>query len=159
MREVLEWYLHAKVQGNEIVSATDVEVRSNTFNMKDFWAVVRNEAQSEKNVIFKGKKKDLLKPVFEHTLDIVYKCLESRVAGVDDVNAEKVGLISAILNNFKCDWPKHIYGCLEYYGLKAAVKERDVELKVNVGYRFMLAYLLKLKGVSLKPGSEIHPHT
>lgn len=89
----------------------------------------------------------------------MYKCLESRVTGVDDVNAEKVGILSAILSNFKCHWANHIYNCLEYYVVKADVKEGDDELSVNVGYSFMIAYLLKLNGVNLKAGSEVYPHT
>lgn len=34
----------------------------------------------------------------------------------------------------------------------------DIELNVNMGYGFMLAYILRLKGNKLKCGSEIHPH-
>lgn len=139
--------------------AAEVEVKSHSFNKKTLWALIRSEAQSDDKVIFKGKKKDLLKPIIERTLDIVYKCLESRVAGVDDVNVEKIGIQSAILSNIKCDWAKHIYNRLEYYVVEVDVKEGDEELFVNVRYGFMIAYPLKLKRVSLKAGSKVHPHT
>lgn len=52
----------------------------------------------------------------------------------------------------------HIYDCLEYFINKARVKDRDKELEVYVGYGFMLSYLLKLKGVPMGKGSEIHPN-
>lgn len=107
----------------------------------------------------KGNKKDLLSPLHERTLDIVYKCLESRVAGVDDISTETLCLLHAILNNVGCDWARHVYDCLEFYVLKAGVEESDSELKGNVGYSFMIYYLLKLKGIFLKPGLEVHPHT
>lgn len=123
--EMLERHLHAKVEEGKIISyvggfqvsisaedicntyelplATDVEVRSHTFNEKELWAVIKNDSQSTKKVPLKGKNKDISKPIFECTLDIVYKCLESRVAGVNDVNSEKFCLLSSILNDFKCD--------------------------------------------------------
>lgn len=47
----------------ELPLATNIEVRSHTFNEKDLWAVIRNEAQYDNKVVLKGKKKDLLKPI------------------------------------------------------------------------------------------------
>lgn len=41
---------------------------------------------------------------------------------------------------------------------KANMKEGDNELEVNVGYGFMFSHLLKLQGVPLGKGSEIHPN-
>lgn len=67
-------------------------------------------------------------------------------------------LMHAILTNFKCDWAKHILDCLEYFVNKVAVNEDDRELAVNVGYGFMLSYLLSIKGVPLGKGLEVHPN-
>lgn len=78
---------------------------------------------------------------------------------VDDVNVKKLGIMHAILSNFKCDWAKHIYDCLEYFVTKAGVEEGDKQLSVNVGYGFMLFYLLKLKGITLKLSSEVQLNT
>lgn len=108
---------------------------------------------------FKGKKKDLFSPLYERASDIFYKCMESRVAIMDDVRSEKLCLLHAILSDFKCDWAIHIYDCLEYYVLKSGVEEGDTELRGNVGYGFMVSNLLKLNGIALKPGSEVNPHT
>lgn len=44
-----------------------------------------------------------------------------------------------ILSDYKYDWTKHVYDCLEYFVLKAGVVARDKELSVNVGYGFMLS--------------------
>lgn len=74
------------------------------------------------------------------------------------MNTEKMALMHAILNNSKCDWAKHILNCLEYFINKVVVSEGDRELAVNVGYVFMISYMLKLKGVPLIKGSEIHPN-
>lgn len=138
--------------------ATEIEVRSHTYNVKEFWGVIKNASISAENMPSKGKKKDLLSPLYERVLDILYKCLESRVAAVDDVNFEKLALMHVVLFDYKCDWVMHIYNCLEYFINKVGVKDGDKELEVYVGYGFMLSYLLKLKGVLIGKGSEVHPN-
>lgn len=50
-----------------------------------------------------------------------------------------------------------MFECLEYYVEKADVQEGDTELKVNMGYGFMISPLLVLQGVSTSKGSEVHP--
>lgn len=86
-----------------------------------------------------------LSPLYERALDIIYKCFESRVAVVDDVSLEILCVMNAIISNFKCDCAKHVYDFLEYFVLKAGVEVVGKELKANVGYGFMISYLLKLK--------------
>lgn len=71
----------------------------------------------------KGKKKDLLSPFFERILDIIYKCLDSRVAAMDDVNDEKMSLMHAILGSVKYDRGRYVFECFEFYINMAAVKE------------------------------------
>ncbi|VFQ84247.1 unnamed protein product [Cuscuta campestris] len=150
--EVLEWYLHAKVEADYISStvgekpvtitandirvafalpeATEKDFTSHTFDHETFWAEIKNEKQADE-INFRGKKKDLLNPVFERAIDIIYKCLESRVAGVDDVTPDKIKLLSAIMNNIKCNWARHIYNCLCHFVHKASVKSGDKELRYN----------------------------
>lgn len=71
--------------------------------MKDFWAIIKNPSIDAMDMPMKGKKKDLLSPFYERILDILYKCLDSRVAAMDDVNAEKFCLMYAILGSCKYD--------------------------------------------------------
>lgn len=52
-----------------------------------------------------------------------------------------------------------MYDCLEYNVLKAGVETGDTELRGNVGFGFMVSYLLKLKGIVFRLGSEVQPHT
>lgn len=59
----------------ELLAAIYIEVRSHTFNEKDFWAKIKHPSQSAENVPIKGKTKDLLSPLYERTLDVVYKCM------------------------------------------------------------------------------------
>lgn len=142
----------------ELPLATEVEVCSHTFNENEFWTQIKSSTQTSEHMHVKGKKNDLLSPFYERVLDIIYKCLESRVAVIDDVSAEKMCLMHVILCNFKCDWAKHIFDCLEYFIVKVGVVESEKELRCNVGYGFMVSYLLKLKGISLKSGSKVHPN-
>lgn len=95
--------------------------------------MIKNSSNAVDDMPSKGKKKDLLSPFYERILDILYKCLESRVAVVDDVNAEQMALMHAVISYFKCDWAKHIFDCLEYFINKAGIKDGDRELEVNVG--------------------------
>lgn len=110
-------------------------------------------------MLIKGKKKDLLSPFYEKVLDIVYKCLDSRVAAMDDLNAENFALMHAKLSSIKYDLEKYIFECLEYYVNKVDVKEGDAEFEVKVGYGFMISHLLKLQGVPVGRGSEVHSNT
>lgn len=68
----------------------------------------------------------------------MYKCLESRVITIDDVSAEKLGVMHAFLLDFQCDQANQIFDCLEYFVLKAGVEAGDKELGVNVGYGFVV---------------------
>lgn len=179
--EVLEFYLNARmIEERKVVSkvasmnfeviaksiraafefppAIEAVVRSHAYNEKDLWATIKNSSNSAEDMPVKGKKKDLLSPLKEHLLDIIYKCLESRVAVMDYVNAEKFILMHAILSSSKYDWAKYVFECLEYYINKAAVTEGDKELEVNVGYGFMISHMLKLQDVPLGKGSEEHPN-
>lgn len=61
-------------------------------------------------------------------------------------------MMHVILSMHKCNCAKNIYDCLEYFVLKVEVEVGDKELEGNVGYGFMLFYLLKLKGIMMKPG-------
>lgn len=94
--------------GYELPAAIEVEVQSCTFNEKEFWVKIKHPSQSTNVIPSKVKKNDLLSSLYEQTLGIFHKCLESRVVGVDDVSAEKFCLLHAILSNSKCDWAKHI---------------------------------------------------
>lgn len=78
---------------------------------------------------------------------------------MDDVSVKKLCVMHAILSDFKCDGAKHIFYCLEYFVTKAGVEVGDKELGVNVGHGFMISYMLKLKGIALKLGFEVHPNT
>lgn len=106
-------------------------------------------------VKFSRKKKVLLRPIWERAIYIVYKFLESKVVGVDDITSEKITRLHAILDNFKCDWAKHIFESLGMFGFKG-FKKGSKDLHANVGNGFMIAYLLGLKGVTLSEGSEIN---
>lgn len=88
----------------ELPPATKVEVRNHAYNEKEFWAVIKNPSNSTEDMPAKGKKKDLLSLFYEHILDILYKCLESRVVVVDDVNSKKMALMHAVLTYYKYDW-------------------------------------------------------
>lgn len=57
--------------------------------MRVFWAQIKNPSQAAENMASKGKKKGLLSPLYERTLDIIHKCMESKVAVMDDVRAKK----------------------------------------------------------------------
>lgn len=87
----------------ELPPAMDVDVRSHAYNEKELWAVIKNLSNSDVDMPAKGKKKDLLYPFDERILDILYKCLESRVTTVDDVNSEKLALMHVVLNDYKYD--------------------------------------------------------
>lgn len=92
----------------ELLPATEVE-SNRSFKEKTFWAQIKNSPWTAKHMPVKGKKKELLSPFYERVLDIIYECLKSMVAAIDDVNAEKLCLMHAILFNFTCDWAKHIF--------------------------------------------------
>lgn len=78
-------------------------------------------------------------------IDIIYKCLESRVAGVDDITLEKITVLSAMMNNCGCDGVRHVFNYLGTFILKA-IKPGSQVIFVNVGYGFMIATLLKKEG-------------
>lgn len=71
----------------------------------------------------KGKKEgtlvSFLCPRSKHSI----KFLESRVVAVEDVSAEKLCIMHAILFNFNCDWAKHTFYYLEYFVVKVGVVE------------------------------------
>lgn len=60
-------------------------------------------------MLVKGKKKDLLSSFYEKVLDILYKCLDSRVAVMDNMNVEKFAWMHAVLNGIKYDWARYIF--------------------------------------------------
>lgn len=80
----------------------DLDISSHCFNHKEFW----NEIMSEGTLVyvkFSGKKKILLKLVCERAIDIIYKCLESKVTDVDEITLEKIIVLHVIISRYKCD--------------------------------------------------------
>lgn len=150
--EVVQLYLNAtvsvdgsiksKVSGVEVTitvedireefrlkEASDLDVSSHAFNQKIFWDEIRR-GPATAYVKF-NKKNELLKPEWEREIDIIYKCLESKVAGVDEITLEKITILSAIMENYKCDWARHILNSLGTFILKA-VKPSTGVLSANV---------------------------
>lgn len=70
---------------------------------------------------------------------------------------KKITVLSAMINNYGCDWVRHVFNCLSTFILKA-IKPRSQVIYANVGYGYRIATLLKRKGVQLREGAEIHPN-
>lgn len=178
INKVIEFYLNAVILGdgtikstiNEvevIISAEDIQeafdmdeasnldVSSHTFNHKQFWDEIRKYPNAQ-IVKFSGKKKELLQEVWERNIDIIYKCIESKVAGMDDITPEKINVLSAIMSGYKCDWARHVFNCLRGFILKA-MKPGSRTIHSNVGFGFLIATLLKKKGIILSEGTDFHP--
>lgn len=85
----------------------------------------------------------------------MFKCLEPKVVDVDDITSKKITMLHAILSNYKCGWTNHIFECLVMFIFKG-VKKGSKDLQANVDYVFMIAHLLRLKGVTLSEGSKIN---
>lgn len=73
---------------------------------------------------FNGNKKDLPKEKWERSINIIYKCIESKVVGMDDITPEKITTLSAIMSGYKCDWARHVFNFLGTFVLKV-VKPRS----------------------------------
>lgn len=71
----------------ELSPATNVDVRNHAYSEKEFWGVIKNPAHSTEDMLVKSKKKDLLSPFCERIMDILYKCLDCKVATMDVVSA------------------------------------------------------------------------
>lgn len=138
----------------ELPPTSNLDVSIHTFNKKIFWDEIMNEG-APAYVKFSRKKKILLKPIWERAIDIVYKCLESKVASVDDITVEKVILLHVIVHNYKCNSVNYIFECLGMYIFKGQKKDSTI-LQDNVEYGFIVTHLLRLKGVKLSKGSEIN---
>lgn len=67
---------------------SDLDVSSHAFDQKEFWNKIKKDEEAE-IVKFSGKKKEFLKPAWERAIDIIYKCLESKVVSVDDITSKK----------------------------------------------------------------------
>lgn len=77
---------------------SDLDPSSNSFNQKVFWEEIRKDTVPE-YVKFSGRKKNLLKSEWERAIDILYKFLECKVTGVDDITPNKVTVLNAIISN------------------------------------------------------------
>lgn len=99
-----------------------------------------------------------MKEEWERAIDILYKYLESKVAGVDDITPDKVTILHAIVSNYKCGWTRYIYGCLVTFIQKVGVQGSGV-IRTNVGYGFLISELLRVKGIKMSKGVEINPQT
>lgn len=131
-KEVVEFYVNAitwngkiKCTAGEIeVIITTEDIRttfdplSHNYNEKEFWDEIRHETtlQYEK---FSQKKKILLKPVWEKTVDIIYKCLECKIVGVDEITTDEIAILHAIISGYKCDWAKHSFNYLGVFITKS----------------------------------------
>lgn len=60
----------------------------------------------------------ILKPIWKSAIEIVYKCLESKVTRVDDITTKKITLLHTILHNYKCDWARYIFNYLVMFVFK-----------------------------------------
>lgn len=125
--------------------------------MKEFWGEIRHEIAPH-YVKFSRKKKILMKLVWELMIDIVYKFVECKVAGADEITIDKITVLRAIISRYKCDWARHVFNYLGAFVLKAITLGSGV-IQGNVGYGFLIAYLLKKKGVKMSEGVKIHSHT
>lgn len=152
-KEVVEFYLNTRIGNNHITSKVkgkevtinvedirtdfelplviDLDVSTHTFNQKTFWEEIHSES-APAYVKFSRKKNVLLKPIWERAIDIVYKYLESKVIGVDDITTQKITLLHCIIHNYKCDWAKHIFDCLGMFIYKV-LKKGFKDLQENVG--------------------------
>lgn len=85
-----------------IPEASDLDVSSHNFNQKALWDEIKSEGAAT-YVNFSGKKKALIKPVWERAMDIVCKCLECKITSVDEVTQENITTLHAIVSGYKCD--------------------------------------------------------
>lgn len=67
-----------------------------------FWDEIKSET-APTYVKFSGKKKDQLKSVWERAINIIYKCLECKVIGVDEITPEKIIVLNDVTSGYKCD--------------------------------------------------------
>lgn len=109
--DVVQFYLNATISGDgsiklkigetkititvedikeefKFLASSDLDVSSHSFNQKMFWDETKHES-APTFVKFSGKKKVLLKPDWERAIEIIYKCLECKVDGVDEITPEK----------------------------------------------------------------------
>lgn len=138
----------------DLKEESDLDVTSHAFDQKKFWDEVKKD-EVAKYVKFGGKIKDLLKPEWERVIDIVYKSLERKVAGVDEITHEKMTVLSAIMNHYNCDWARNVFNYLGTFILKA-IKLGSGIISANVGHDFLIVKLLRRKGVQLGEGAEIY---
>lgn len=124
-KEVVQLYLNATISGNGLIKSKvgeteititvedireefrlpatlDLDVSMHSFNQKLFLDEIKHET-TPAFVEFSGKKKVLLKPKWEREIDIIYKCLECKVADVDEIKHEKITILNTIISEYKCD--------------------------------------------------------
>lgn len=97
----------------ELEAASNFDVSSHAFDQKKFWDEIKKDTEA-KIVKFSGKKKDMVKEKYERSIDIIYKCIEKKVVGMNDITPEKVTTLSAIMTSYKCDLAWHVFNCLWY---------------------------------------------
>lgn len=102
----------------DLEEASNLDVTSHAFNQKKFWDEIQKDDVAQ-YVKFSGKKKDLLKAEWERAIDIVYKCLESKVARIDEITPKKINVLSVIMNNYNYNWARHVFNYLGTFILKA----------------------------------------
>lgn len=101
-----------------------------------FWDNIKHET-APSFVKFSGKKKVMLRPEWERVINIIYKCWECIVAGVDEITLENVTVLKAIMPRYKCDWVRHIFNCLGTFILKAITPSLGV-ISGNMGFGFLV---------------------
>lgn len=127
--------------------ASDLDVSSHAFDHKSFWDKIKTD-EEVKIVKFSGKKKDLLKPEWERGIYIIYKSVDGKVACMDDITPEKITIFGAVMSNYGCDGARNLFNCLGTFILKT-IKLGVPTISTNIGFGFMIATLLKRKGVQL----------
>ncbi|XP_031116284.1 uncharacterized protein LOC116019999 [Ipomoea triloba] len=175
-----EWFVNAKIVGDEIqsrVGNTDIIIGAGdiraafdfvvpegahsdlsryAFEQQKLWEEIKADfAPANLKLSF---KKRLLKTEYERAVDVIIKILQYKVAGTDDVNLEIFTLLSAIMENYPCNWPQIIFNFLRSY-VERAVNVGSKSLNQKVGFGFLVQYLLHLKGIKLRPGVPVHRNT
>lgn len=137
-------------------ATSDPGISSYSFNQTLFWEEIKSEI-APAYLNFPGIKKALLKPVWERMIDIIYKCWESKIAGIYEITPEKITTLHAIIYRYKCKWAKHVVNSLDTFILKV-ITPGFKTINVNVRYGFLVTHLLRKKGIQMGKGTEIHSH-
>ncbi|MEQ5253582.1 hypothetical protein, partial [Escherichia coli] len=121
-----------------------------------FWDKIRLETAPQR--ASSALRKFHLKERFALAADLIMKFVLGKVSGTDEINLDILKILHAIWNNTKMNWAKIIFNFLQQQ-VQSSVSNTNRLISKKVGFGFVVQHILRLKGLELREGREIHRNT